>query len=57
MRVGGQCHSWAALSLGNEPGTHYTGGWVGPRAILDKCRKSWLHHLSISRPSRLWQVA
>jgi len=23
-----------------RPGTHCTGGWVGPRAVLDRCRKS-----------------
>jgi len=23
-----------------RPGTHCTGGWVGPRAGLDRCRKS-----------------
>ena len=25
-----------------KPGTHYTGGWVGPRASLDSCGKSFL---------------
>ena len=23
-----------------RPGTHFTGGWVGPRAGLEGCRKS-----------------
>jgi len=23
-----------------RPGTHRTGGWVGPRAVLDECGKS-----------------
>ena len=27
----------AALPLGKRPGTHCTGGWVGPRAGLDGC--------------------
>ena len=30
------CHFWGEL----YPGTHCTGGWVGPRAGLDRCRKS-----------------
>jgi len=35
-----------------RPGTHYIGGWVGPRASLDRCRKSRLHQDSIPGPSR-----
>jgi hypothetical protein len=36
MRVSGQHHAPAALySRGKDPGTHCTGGWVGPRAGLD----------------------
>jgi hypothetical protein len=27
--VGGQHHTWAALPLGERPGTHCTGGWMG----------------------------
>jgi len=34
-----------------RPGTHRTGGWVGPRAVLDRCRKSRLHRDSIPGPS------
>jgi hypothetical protein len=30
----------AALLAGSRPGTHFIGGWVGPRAGLDGCRKS-----------------
>jgi hypothetical protein len=34
--VGGQCHAPAALYPREKtPGTHCTGGWVGPRAGLD----------------------
>jgi hypothetical protein len=40
MGVGGQRHAPAALSLGERPGTHVTGGWVGPRAGLDGNGKS-----------------
>ena len=36
----GQCHAPAALYPRERPGTHCTGGWVGPRAGLDRCRKS-----------------
>jgi hypothetical protein len=36
MGVSGQRHAPAALyPLGKDPGTHWTGGWVGPRAGLD----------------------
>jgi hypothetical protein len=34
-----------------RPSTHCTGGWVGPRAGLDMCKKSRLHRDSIPRPS------
>jgi len=33
--VSGQQHALAALYLRERPGTHFTGGWVGPRAGLD----------------------
>ena len=33
--VSGQQHAPAALYPLNRPGTHCTGGWVGPRAGLD----------------------
>jgi len=31
----GQQHTPAALYSRERPGTHFTGGWVGPRAGLD----------------------
>jgi hypothetical protein len=37
MGVGGQLHVPTALPPGMRPGTHCTGGWVGPRAGLDGC--------------------
>ena len=37
--VGVQGHALAALSW-KRPGTHCTGGWVGPRASLEGCGKS-----------------
>jgi hypothetical protein len=40
MEVSGQFHAPAALSPGKEPpGTHSTGGWVGPTACLDDVQK------------------
>ena len=39
MRMGSQRHAPAALAPG-KTGTHFTGGWVGPRASLEKCGKS-----------------
>jgi len=33
--VSGQQHAPTALYLMERPGTHFTGGWVGPRAGLD----------------------
>jgi hypothetical protein len=37
--VGGQRHAPAALPPGKRPGTHFIGGWMGPRADLDGCGK------------------
>ena len=34
--------------LGNRPGTHFTGGWVGLRVGLGGCRKSRPHRDSIA---------
>ena len=36
----GQRHAPAALYPQERPSTHCTGGWVGPRTGLDRCRKS-----------------
>ena len=33
--MSGQQHAPAALYPGERPGTHFTGGWVGPRAVVD----------------------
>ena len=50
--VGGQRHAPAASPQGNT-GTHCIGGWVGPRAALDGCRKSRFYRDSIpDRPAR-----
>jgi hypothetical protein len=47
---------WSAQRPGRftswkRPGTHCTGGWVGPRAGLDGCGKSRPHQDSIPGPS------
>jgi len=49
--VRGQSHAPAARYHRGRPGTHCTGGWVGLRAGLDRCRKSRVHRNSISGPS------
>jgi len=41
--ISGQCHAHDALLPGKRPGTHRTGGWVGPTAGPDICRKSVLY--------------
>jgi hypothetical protein len=51
--VRGQRHALAAFYRRERPGTYFTGGWVGPRACLDKCGKSRLHRDSIPRPANL----
>ena len=39
--VSGQQHAPAALYARERPGTHFTGGWVGPRAGLDGRKNSY----------------
>jgi len=34
--VSGQQHAPVTLYPQERPGTHFTGGWVGPRASLDR---------------------
>ena len=53
----GQRHAPAALYPRERPGTHCTGGWVGPRAGLDKGGKSRPHRDSIPGPSSPQPVA
>jgi hypothetical protein len=50
MGVGDQRHAPAALPPGKISVTHFTRGWVGPRAGLDGCDKSVLHWDSIPGP-------
>jgi len=38
--VGGQQHVLAVLYPRERPGTHFTGGWVGRRAGLDRWKIS-----------------
>jgi len=48
-----QGHAPTALYPRERPGTRYTGGWLGHRAVLDRCGKSRSHWDSIrNRPAR-----
>ena len=42
----------AALYLLERPSTHCTGGWVGPRASVDRCGKSHPSIRSLDRTAR-----
>ena len=57
MGVGGQHHALATLIPGKKYSTHRTGGSVGSRAGLDRCRKFCQHEDLIPRPSSPWQVS
>jgi hypothetical protein len=46
-----QRHAPATFYPRERPGTHCTGGWVGPSAGLDRCGKSRPHRDSIPGPS------
>jgi len=48
--VRGQRHAPAVLYSRKRPGTHCTGGWVSPRAGLDRCGKS--RPIGIRSPDR-----
>jgi hypothetical protein len=51
MWAGDQIGVPVALLPGNRPVTNSSGGWVGPRTILDLCRKSYPHRNWIPGPS------
>jgi hypothetical protein len=44
-------YSFRFMNRHDRPGTHRTGGWVGPRASLDGRGKSHPHRDSIPGPS------
>ena len=52
-----QLHAPATLYPRERPSTHCTGGWVGPRAGLDRCGNSRPHQDSIPGPSSPQSVA
>ena len=54
--VSGEQHALAALYPRERPGTHFTGGWLGPRAGLDGRKISSLP-ASDPGPSSLESVA
>jgi hypothetical protein len=47
MVVSGQQHTPAALYPRERPGTHFTGGWVDPRAGLDGRKIIFIFILSL----------
>ena len=49
--LSGQQHAPAALYPRERPGTHCTGGWVGPRAVMDRRKISPLPGLDPGPPS------
>jgi hypothetical protein len=55
--VWGQRHAPAAFYPWERYDTHCTGGCVGPRADLDRCRKSRPHRDSFPGPSSPWPAA
>jgi hypothetical protein len=53
MGVSGQRHTLAVLYPGERtPGTHCTGGWVGPRAGLDTEARGKIFSALPGRPAR-----
>jgi hypothetical protein len=53
MGVSGQRHAPAALyPRGNDPGTHWIGGWVDPKAGLDAGAKEKSSACQGSNPDR-----
>jgi hypothetical protein len=50
--VSGQQHASAALYPRERPSTHFTGGWVGPRAGLDGLKISSHRDSILDRPAR-----
>jgi hypothetical protein len=55
MLVNGQRHAPAAIyPRGKTPGSHCTGGWVGPRAGLDTEARETFLASAWDRTSILW---
>jgi hypothetical protein len=53
MEVSGQLHAPGALPPGERaPGSHWIGGWIGPRAGLDAVEKRKSLHCRESNPGR-----
>jgi hypothetical protein len=54
MEVSGQLHAPVALLSGERaPGTHWIGGWMGPRVGLDAVEKRKIMQCRVSKPDRL----
>ena len=54
--VRGQRHAPVALYTRIKPCTHCLGGWVGPRAGLDRCGKSRSNRDSVPGPDRAVRI-
>jgi len=49
MEVSGQCHIWAALPPGKNPGANRFGGWVGAKGDTDVLEaRKFLTHVCIA---------
>jgi len=57
MGIRGQPHPSASLTPGKRPGTHYTGGWVGPMVGLEACENSRPNRLSITGTYSPWRAS
>jgi hypothetical protein len=52
MNVSGHLRAPAALPPGKTaPGTHWMGGWLGPRDGLDNVKKKYLPYVGNRTPS------
>jgi hypothetical protein len=54
--VSGQLHAPAALPPGKSPGTHFTGGWVYPRAGLDDKHIKYEAGEELAKAMGLWNT-
>jgi hypothetical protein len=52
--LGGQHHVPAAVHLGNSSSIHCMGGWIGPRAGLDRCERENLLFPLCFKPQTNW---
>jgi hypothetical protein len=53
----GQLHTLASLLPGKEPGTHYVGGCMGPRAGVNAVEKIKIHVPAVNRIPAVLPIA